>query len=321
MHAPYQPHPLDVRLHQLLWKYTLTHTTIEPTSAPYGKAREVRVCGARWFRKELNKNSWKESAFSKIQVACGLFVTPATVLVKQGPNAGMYSCATEGVDLSCLMLHATLGNEVLLDNLCCEDLRAIALLDVFCGNYRHASNIIVTPDGRVRAIDHEFAFSGKASKSEESNNGKLGKVDGPILGRTMKSRHRFTWLEVIDQCNLRQQFDYEARCGPSGTEFSAQFKQVLTQFATTISGKWKPTEMRTKYHICADHMFACALRAKCMLDFGVEATVSHMVKWRDTKYMGKEPRKVPTLEEPNTDLQEIINRHRHLCTSGVLQED
>lgn len=47
VHAPYHPHPLDVQLQLLLWKYTLTHVTIEPTSAPYGKAREVHVCGAR----------------------------------------------------------------------------------------------------------------------------------------------------------------------------------------------------------------------------------------------------------------------------------
>ena len=50
----------------------------------------------------------------------------------------------------------------------------------------------------------------------------------------------------------------------------------------------------------------------------LQPTISLMVEYRDERCLTKEPKAVPTLNSPNKDLQEIIERHQHLCDSNIL---
>ena len=154
---------------------------LEPVLSCHGKAEALRLCGTRWFKKPLKpKKAWKEISLNRIAAAAGMAVTPMACIVRWGSNRGVYTMAVDGVDLACLMMHAQRGHSVeqWLGRIHHEDLQCIAMLDVLCGNYRHAGNIVVSPEGRVRGIDHEYAFSGKKHPQ-------TSKIDGVIIGDVM----------------------------------------------------------------------------------------------------------------------------------------
>ena len=167
----------------------------------------VHTAGRVFLRKEYTeREAWKCEAYCKLQATaalnddvCTKSVTPLAFGlshedVSDSKYSGIYTeLVPDTQDVYTIMLKTTLGEidrDMLESALDSNSIVRLATMDVLTGNYRHGGNILIhRPSGRVIGIDHDFAFSG--SPDGESEFELWGRVDGPLVGRTMALRWSF----------------------------------------------------------------------------------------------------------------------------------
>jgi len=258
----------------------------------------VRVAGRVFLRKEYTeREAWKCEAYCKLQATAAInheddhehvlySVTPLAFGlshedVSDVKYSGIYTeLVPDTQDVYSIMLSASLGKtdrDTFESQLNSRSLVHLATLDVLTGNYRHGGNILIhRTTGRVIGIDHDFAFSGSSEGTSDVD--MWGRIDGPIVGRTMALRWSFRMQDILDRRDIARSLDYEKHVGALGTNFPVGTMRTMKMLRDASDEK-----IIKLYGIRKDAILPLRKRLESMLKLGMENTIDRIIKFRDER--------------------------------------